>query len=454
MFAALYGFGWWRIRQQSRRHRLATRWRLASYYGGLFSLALALLSPIDLLGGQLLIMHMVQHKILVMLAAPLLWLGNPFPIILWALPLPARRSFTTLLVRDSFFRRLLTAATQPIICWLLFVFTYIGWHDVGLYNLALRVPWVHDIEHITFFSTALLFWWPVVNGAPHLHKALPYWVRIIYLIAFVPPNAIAGFAIANSPDVIYTYYASVPRIWGFSAIEDQAWGGAIMWIWSSEMMIQAAIIMLGVSFYREKRQKTAQERNQQRKRGMLVGTIVAVALAAIFHPAGAEAHGGGTPQLSNVPAGPYHLFAWTSPEPWRVGSAHTTVAITKLLDDGQETPVSGVQVMVIYAPVGQPAQAVRATAVEQTGAKTGFYEADAVLPAAGEWQVAVEVSGIDGNGSVLFRVQVLPANSFNWWLIGGGVLVALVAIGVWGTRKRGAGTINGRPERGTAGSVL
>ena len=136
-------------------------------------MALALLSPIDLLGGQLLIMHMVQHKILVMLAAPLLWLGNPFPIMLWALPLPARRAVSTLFVRDSAFRRVLTAATQPAICWLVFLFVYIGWHDPGLYNLALRVPWVHDIEHLTFFGAAMLFWWPVVNGAPICIKHCP-----------------------------------------------------------------------------------------------------------------------------------------------------------------------------------------------------------------------------------------------------------------------------------------
>ena len=72
-----------------------------------------------------------------------------------------------------------------------------------------------------------------------------------------------ALSIANRPDVIYTYYASVPHIWGFTALEDQAWGGAIMWIWSSEMMIQAAVIMLGVSFYQEKKRKLAQERYQQ-----------------------------------------------------------------------------------------------------------------------------------------------------------------------------------------------
>jgi cytochrome c oxidase assembly factor CtaG len=278
LMGTLYVVGWLRIRRRlqakGRSHKLASGWRLAAYLSGLGFLLLALLSPIDVLGNQLLIMHMIQHKILVMAAAPLLWLGDPFPIMLWALPARLRHAVGGLFERDTWFRRGLTAITHPAICWLVFVFTYIGWHDPSLYDLALRVPWVHNLEHLTFFLAAMLFWWPVVNSAPHLHKPLPYWVRIIYLIAFVPPNAITGFVIANASDIIYTHYATVPHIWGFTALEDQAWGGAIMWIWSSEMMIQTAVIMLGVSFYKEKRRKTAVERSAAARRAMLGGQPV------------------------------------------------------------------------------------------------------------------------------------------------------------------------------------
>ena len=100
IMGTLYAAGWLRIRRKleakvrpghTRGHKLASGWRLASYLSGLALLLLALLSPIDVLGNQLLIMHMVQHKILVMGAAPLLWLGDPFPIVLWALPGTLRR---------------------------------------------------------------------------------------------------------------------------------------------------------------------------------------------------------------------------------------------------------------------------------------------------------------------------------------------------------------------------
>jgi cytochrome c oxidase assembly factor CtaG len=80
------------------------------------------------------------------------------------------------------------------------------------------------------------------------------------VLAIVPPNAIAGVVIATSSQVIYTYYNSVPHIWGFTALEDQMWGGAIMWIWSSEMMINIAVILLAVMFNQEKKRKAAMER--------------------------------------------------------------------------------------------------------------------------------------------------------------------------------------------------
>jgi len=255
LLGSLYAIGWVRLRRQSRSQMIAPRWRMAAYYAGLASLALALLSPIDWLGGQLLIMHMIQHKILVMVSAPLIWLGNPFPIALWGVPRLVRKGGTLALAGDSLARRALALISQPAICWLLFTFIYLGWHDPGLYDLALSVEWVHNLEHLTFFLGAMFFWWPVVNGAPRLHKSMPYWGRILYVLAFVPPNAIAGFAIANSSDVIYTYYQSVPRLFGMTALEDQMIGGAIMWVWSSEMMINVAVIMLGVMFYREKKRK-------------------------------------------------------------------------------------------------------------------------------------------------------------------------------------------------------
>lgn len=148
----------------------------------------------------------------------------------------------------------------------------------------------------------------------------------------------------------------------------------------------------------------------------------------------AAAHGGGKQQVAGEVLGPFRVYVWTSPEPWRVGQAHTTIAVTRLLEGQEETPATGVQVFVTYTHEGQ---SERVAALEQTGAQTGFYEADGTVATAGEWQVTVEVAGTEGGGKVSFAEAVQPADEFNWWLIGGGALVVLLAVGYLGTRKTG-----------------
>ncbi len=250
--ATLYVLGWRRLRRQSVHGGLATWSRLAAYVGGMVILATSLMSPIDRLGGQLFFMHMVQHMLTVMYAAPLLLLGNPFPFVMWALPATLRRRVAGWFTEETLLRRGLTAVTRPGVTWLVFITVFLGWHDPNAYNAALLYSWVHDIQHISFFIAALLFWYPVIEAAPRLHRRFPAWGKIAYLLGAVPPNMMIGVSIAFAGDVIYTYYRSVPRVWGFTLMQDQQLSGAIMWIQGSEMYILVALIILAL-FSRKKR---------------------------------------------------------------------------------------------------------------------------------------------------------------------------------------------------------
>lgn len=243
IFATLYTTGWWRLRTRSRNPKLASFKRLAAYWIGLVTLAISLMSPIDALGGQLFFMHMLQHLITIMISAPLLWLAAPFPFVLWGLPPTLRRTVAGQFNRAATTRSLLRSVTQPSAVWVFFIVVYAGWHDPELYSLALRRDWVHDIQHITFFAAAMLYWWHVIGAGPRLHR-VAIWARLALLITVVPVNMIIGIVIANGSEVIYPYYTSVPRIWGFSALQDQMLAGVIMWIPGSMMLLLAVIILL------------------------------------------------------------------------------------------------------------------------------------------------------------------------------------------------------------------
>jgi putative membrane protein len=244
LLGSMYTRGWWHVRRRrAGRQALATAWRLAAYLGGLAILGVALMSPIDVLGGQLFTMHMIQHLLLVMLAPPLLLLANPLPFFLWALPAGARHAAGSLLNRESPWRRALRSMTAPGLVWMGFVAVFIGWHDPHAYDAALRSDLVHDLEHLTFFAAGMLYWWQVIGAGPRL-RSLSRAMRLVFLLATIPVNMAAGVAISFANQPIYPYYAAMPRPWGLSVMQDQMLGGVIMWIPGSMMYVLAALILI------------------------------------------------------------------------------------------------------------------------------------------------------------------------------------------------------------------
>lgn len=252
----LYTLGWRHLRRRRGGQTPATGRRLTAYLAGLLLVAVALMSPIDVLGGQLFYMHMIQHLLLVMFAPPLLLLANPFPFILWGLPSPARAKVAGLFNRKSAFRATLRSLTPRGPVWMLFIAVFIGWHDPNAYNAALRHEWVHDLEHITFFGTAMLYWWHVIGAGPRLHGKFSQTARIAYLLITVPVNMLAGVTIAFSNTPIYTYYTTVPHSGSLNVMEDQMLGGLIMWIPGSMMYILAALILFIAVVRQEERRET------------------------------------------------------------------------------------------------------------------------------------------------------------------------------------------------------
>jgi cytochrome c oxidase assembly factor CtaG len=252
LLGIVYTLGWRRLRRRTRAardsYRLANGWRLAAYLGGLLVVLLALVSPIDVLGGQLFFMHMIQHLLLVMFAPPLLMLANPLPFLLWGMPQRWRRRtgrwLSVALHRESRFRQALRSATGPGIIWLLYVIFLLGWHDPNLYNAALRNEFLHDVEHLTFFLPAMLYWWHVVGAGPRIHKQFGRPARVAYNIAAIPPTMFTGIAIAFAEQPIYTYYLAMPRIWGLDVLSDQRISGVIMWLPGSMMYIISALILV------------------------------------------------------------------------------------------------------------------------------------------------------------------------------------------------------------------
>lgn len=203
------------------------------FYSSLVIFYLAVGSPLDQAGERyLLSAHMIQHQLLIYLAAPFFILGLPT----WL----AERCVGLLPGRT-----LRRALFHPVACGIIYTFTLSFWHVPALYDWALRDKLVHVIEHVMFFGAAVLYWWPIVSTAPSLPR-LNAPVQLVYLGAVTIGMTPLFSFIAFSDNILYPTYEYAPRLFeNFGAREDQLLGAGIMKLGGLFVMV----IVSGISFY-------------------------------------------------------------------------------------------------------------------------------------------------------------------------------------------------------------
>jgi cytochrome c oxidase assembly factor CtaG len=222
------------------------RMRNALFIIGYTALLIALISPLHAVGEQYFSVHMVQHLLLSLVAPPLLLLSSSMPVLLWALAPRARATLGRLVGQPGPFRSILRATTRPLVALGLFVATQWIWHQPVAYDWALDNRLAHYFEHITFFVTAILFWWPVI-GAPPLPSPLSYPMRFGYAFLAWLPNSLLGAGISLSRGPLYPFYVDSARVTGHDASFDQQLAGLIMWI-PGDVLFVSILLLLFVAY--------------------------------------------------------------------------------------------------------------------------------------------------------------------------------------------------------------
>jgi cytochrome c oxidase assembly factor CtaG len=232
----------WRLGHALRPRELPL-WRAICFCSGLVSLWLAIASPLGVFDDVLLAAHMVQHLILMSVAPPLILLGAPAVPFLRGLPRPILQKILAPLLRLKALRQIVHGLLHPVTGWLALNLAFLGWHVPSIYELALRSETWHEAEHACFFSTSLLFWWNVVQPWPS-RPVGSRWKTIPYLLTadFVNTGLCAFFAFSGR--VLYPVYASAPRLFSLSALDDQVAAGAFMWVFGSLLYLIPAVVIV------------------------------------------------------------------------------------------------------------------------------------------------------------------------------------------------------------------
>ncbi len=237
--AALYARGARRLWGRPGEHGASAR-HVASFYGGLGAVAVALVSPLDALSATLFSAHMVQHLSLMIVAAPLLVYASPALPLVLGLPRALRRGLVGL--NAPVLKASWRAVTRPLVVLGLNVAALWAWHLPGLYQAALRTEAVHVAEHVTFLATALLFWSLVLSTARRTR--LGYAQAVAYVFAISLQSAALGALLTFASTVLYPVHAPGAALWGVGALEDQQLAGAIMWIPGGGVYLLAMAVLL------------------------------------------------------------------------------------------------------------------------------------------------------------------------------------------------------------------
>jgi putative membrane protein len=226
------------LRTRFPSNQAITSGQLAAYTGGIITLVIALLSPLDLLSDKYWFnAHMVQHILLTLIAPPLLLLGTPA----WLMES---------LLKPGSIRALARKLTNPYFAFLSFNIVFALWHIPTLYDRALEFEPLHIFEHLTFIATATLTWMPVLSPTPLLPRlSQPVQVLYMFLQSLLPTGLGAVITFAEQP--LYTFYVNAPRGAGLSVLEDQVWAGLIMWIGGAFIFLFALTLIFFKWFSRE-----------------------------------------------------------------------------------------------------------------------------------------------------------------------------------------------------------
>jgi ubiquinol-cytochrome c reductase cytochrome c subunit len=261
----------------------ARRWHVARsvcFALGVAAALLALCSGIDAWSERLLSVHMVQHLLLTLVAAPLLVAGAPVALALGALPpAGARRLARGLRSRPA------RVLTHPLVAWSLLPAVMLAGHLTGAYELALRHPLAHAAEHVAFLGAALLFWLPVLGAEPLPHRPGPVG-RLLYLLLAMPAMAAPGVILSLDEHVRYASYLAPARALGIDALADQHAAAGIMWVAGSVLAGVLTVLAAWLALAQEESRALAREARQPLAILLVLGAALALPVAA---PTGARA---------------------------------------------------------------------------------------------------------------------------------------------------------------------
>ena len=240
VLAFIYSRGWYSLR--SELPKAVGLWRFAAFMSAVLFIWVVSATPLAHLDHQFLTAHMVQHLVLMTLAAPLILLGQPAITLVHSLPRRYVQRATSSVLRSAAFHGSGHTFAYPLFSWLAGTVCVLWWHVPAVFALSMQSERWHQVEQITFLAAGLVFWWPVVQPWPDVRRYPEWFIPLYLFLATLPCDALSAF-LTFCDRVVYWTYASGPELFHGSALRDQEFAGSMMWVWVTFVYLIPAVVI-------------------------------------------------------------------------------------------------------------------------------------------------------------------------------------------------------------------
>jgi cytochrome c oxidase assembly factor CtaG len=227
---ALYLWGVQRVNRLQPRHPWSTL-KTAAFIGGLATTAISVFTFIGVYDEELFWDHMVQHLLLIMVAAPLFAIASPIDLF-WRASTGRLHAQFTRLLRS----RTATLLGHPGVAFVLYAVAIPLTHLTVWYNYTLEHPAIDDVEHLIFLGVGYLFWRQIFGSDPNRYKLHPA-LQFGYLFLAIPIDTFTGLSLDQAVHEMFPAYLGFHRTWGPSLVDDLHIGGVLMWVAGDTLML-------------------------------------------------------------------------------------------------------------------------------------------------------------------------------------------------------------------------
>ncbi|MEZ2126182.1 MULTISPECIES: cytochrome c oxidase assembly protein [unclassified Sinorhizobium] len=232
---ALFAIGSMRLLPRLNNHRFLVHSGIA-YWTGWLVLVAALISPLHFLGEHLFTFHMIEHELVMAVSAPLLVVARPIAVLLWGLP-RSMRQLVHRTMKTAFVARTWATVSAASTATILHGVAIWAWHAPVLFDATVTDILLHRLQHLSFFLTAVVFWWAMIWRSD---RGVAAW----HLFLTMLHTSLLGALIALSPEVAYVSQTHAAPDWHLTPLEDQQLAGLVMWVPGGIIYAGAALLML------------------------------------------------------------------------------------------------------------------------------------------------------------------------------------------------------------------